>query len=67
MMRVQIHQRLIQQQQARTADQRLGKQKALPLAAGDFGQAAPCQIARADHVQRPVDVHPRRAAGYRQP
>ena len=55
-MRVEADQRLVQQQQARPAQQGLGQQQALPLAARGFGQRAAGKVGGADPLERPGDL-----------
>ena len=66
MVRIEADQRLVEQQQSRSADQRLCQQQALPLAAGHFGERAAGQIARADQIEGAIDVGPLRLAQDRQ-
>src|SRR5208337_1818321 len=58
--RVERHQRLVQKQQARPAEQRLAQEHLLALAAGEFANRAASEIACADFVERPVDLAPGR-------
>ncbi len=58
MRRVERDQRLVEQQQARPAEQCLAEQHLLALAARQFADRALGKIARADFVQRPVDLAP---------
>ena len=60
MRRVERDQRLVEQQQARPADQRLAQEHELALAARQFADRPPGELARADLVERPVDLAPRR-------
>src|ERR1700733_14609766 len=53
-------QRLVEQQQGRPADEPLAQQHTLALPARQFADRAVGEIARADFVERPVDLSPRR-------
>ncbi len=53
--RVEAEQRLVEQQQPRTADQRLGQQQTLPFAAGRLGQRSSRQLAGADQIEHAID------------
>jgi hypothetical protein len=65
-MGIEADQRLIEQQQPRAANERLGEQQALPFAAGSLRQRPPSQIPGADKIKRPIDLGPRRLANHRQ-
>ena len=66
LMLVEADQRLVEQEQARAADQRLGDQQPLALAAR-HGRERPLGQRRAvDRLERPVDVAPRLRRGDRQ-
>src|ERR1700733_130251 len=60
MRRVERDQWLVEQQQARPADERLAQQPPLTLAARQFADRAARELARAHFVERPVDLAPRR-------
>ena len=60
MRRIERDQRLVEHQQARLADERLAEQHELALAARQFADRAAGEVARADLVERPVDLAPRR-------
>ena len=55
---IERDQRLVEQQQARAAQQRLAQEHLLALAARQFADRAPGEVARADLVERPVDLAP---------
>ena len=65
--RVEAHQRFVEQQQPRPAEQRLRQQQPLPLAAGNFPQWPTRQFGRADQRQHALDLPPVGAAKQRQP
>ena len=56
MRRIERDQRLVEEQQARPAEQRLAQQHELALAAGKLRDRAPREFARPDFVERPVDL-----------
>ena len=56
MMWIKTDQGFIQQQQARAAEQCLGQQQALSLAAGRFRERATGKLRCPDHLQRPSHV-----------
>ena len=58
MVRIEADQRLVEKEQPRPTDQRLGQQQALPLAAGNLGERAPGQRPCIDQVQRAIDFRP---------
>src|SRR5262245_34137948 len=62
-MRVEIDQRLVEEQQLWAADQRLGQKQALPLAARSLGQWPLRQCAGADQLEDAIDFGARRPAG----
>ena len=49
---IEADQRLVEQQEARAAEQGLRQQQALPFAAGDFAEGPPRQCACANEVER---------------
>ena len=64
---VEADQRLVEQQQARAAEQRLGQQQALPLAAGHLAdRALIASAARLHQIERPIHLAPCRRAEPRQ-
>ena len=60
MRRIERDQRLVEQQQPRPAEQRLAQQHPLALAAREFADRAAGEVARADLIERPVDLASRR-------
>ena len=66
MMRIEADQRFVEQQQARAAEQRLGQQQALTLAARGLRQRAPCKLGRLHPLERPRHRLARGAAEQRQ-
>ena len=62
MRRVETDERLVEEQQARLAEQRLREQQSLALPARELGERAPGQRARADAIERRGDVAPRGSA-----
>ena len=55
MVRIEADQRLVEQQQPRAAEQRLGQQQPLPLAARQLRQRPARQLAGADQIQHAID------------
>ena len=55
-MGIEADQRLVQQQQGRVAQQRLGQQQPLALAPGGLSERPAGEIARAYHLQSPMHV-----------
>src|SRR5262245_65878304 len=53
--RIEADQRLVKQQQFRSAEQSLGEQKSLALAAGHLGQGSRCKMTSADGVEGFLD------------
>ena len=66
-MRVEVHQRLVEQQQARPAEQRLRQQQALALAARGLGQRPRRQLGGTHQVERPGDLAAPGRAHHRRP
>src|ERR1700733_12244175 len=59
--RIETHERLIEQQQPRPTEQRLGEQQALTLAARERRERPAGETARADEVERRIDFAADRA------
>lgn len=66
MIRVEIDQRLVEEQQLRATNQRRDQQQPLPLAAGHLGQGLSRQIAGSYEIENSIDFSARRLAHERQ-